>query len=253
MKKRVPFDIEFLLESILDESPDRFTITPEDQKKFEKLGITKKAGASYWNDHDAYPFFIEPKDKIIIYRHNGAHGNMEFMLNNASNRVSSENTFSFGYEFSHLQGDPGFVSKRDKEYGCYFHGLNASKLDDIRQYLTKHKNYFSDLSIRGSGGNGEEANEIAGRMWVDKNVISFWNEKDKIMPYMPQIFKFMENFHMNIEKALYEFIDSRGFYTHYELTGNLPDTKEKLSAAEKQELLAQKHLKKDKEEFGSSF
>ena len=58
---------------------------------------------------------------------------------------------------------------------------------------------------------------------------------------------------MNVEKSLYEFIDTRGFYTHYELTGQLPDTKEKLSAAEKQELLAKKHLEKNKEEFGSSF
>jgi hypothetical protein len=254
MKKRIPFDIEFLLESILDESPDKFTITPEDQKKLEKLGIIKKAGSTYWAEPDAYPFFIEPKDKILIYKHTGVHGNMEFMLRGAEKRLDSENTFSFSYEFSTMQGDPGFVPKRDRNSGCYFHGLKANNLEDIRQYLNKHADYFAELEIRGSGGKeGVEAHEIAGRMWVDKNTISFWNEKEKIMPYMKQVLSFMENFNMNVEKALYEFIDSRGFYTHYELTGNLPDTKEKLSAAEKQELLAQKHFKKDKAEFGHDY
>jgi hypothetical protein len=250
---RVPFDIQFLMESILSESPDKFTIAPEDQQKLKKLGIKRDVGAAYWTESDAYPFFIEPKDKIVIYKHNSAHGRLELMLRGAEKRLDSENTFQFSYEFGHLHGDPGFVSRRDNEVSCYFHGLNASKLDDIRKYIKKHGKYFSDLEIRGGGNNGVEAYEISGRVWVNKNAISFWNEKDKVMPYMKQVLSFMKNLNMNVEKALYEFIDSRGFYTHYELTGQLPDTKEKLSAAEKQELLAKKHLEKDKAEFGSSF
>ena len=252
--KRIPFDIEFLMESILSEDPDRFSITDDDVAKFKKLGMDRTAGRAYWSEPDAYPFFIEPKDRIVIYKHNGVHGNLELLLNRAAQRLDSESGFAFAYEFSNMQGDIGFVSKRDKDYGCYFHGLKGKDLNDVRTYLDKHWKYFEDLEIRGVGGEGKvEAYEIAGRVWVDKRVISFWNDKEKVMPYMKEILSFMKNLNMNVEKCLYEFIDSRGFYTHYELTGQLPDTKEKLSAAEKQEMLAQKHLKKDKEEFGSQF
>jgi hypothetical protein len=36
VKKRTPFDIQFLLESILSESPDRFFLDPSDVQKLEK-------------------------------------------------------------------------------------------------------------------------------------------------------------------------------------------------------------------------
>lgn len=256
MKKRIPFDIEFLLESIMTESPDRFVLGAAGVEKLEKLGIKRKEMNNSWTDHDAYPFFIEPKDKIVIYRHNATHGSMDKILRYAARSSAKQNAFEFGYEFSNMQGDPGFISKAHNSQDCYFHGLNASSLEDVRKYLQKHKSYFKELEIRGdhtSGDGGDESTELAGRIWADKNVVSFWNEKDNVMPYMNQVYSFMKNYNMNLETALYEFIDSRGFYTYQELTGNLPDDKEKLSPEEIQALKAQKHFKKDKADYSPSF
>ena len=259
MKKRIPFDIEFLLESIMTESPDRFVLGAAGIEKLEKLGIKRKEMNNSWTDHDAYPFFIEPKDKIVIYRHNATHGSMDKILSYAARSSAKQNAFEFGYEFSNMQGDPGFISKAHKSQDCYFHGLNASSLEDVRKYLQKHKSYFKELEIRGdhtSGSGGDESTELAGRIWVDKNVVSFWNEKDNVMPYMNQVYSFMKNYNMNLETALYEFIDSRGFYTYQELTGNLPDDKEKLSPEEIQALKSQKHIKitpADQKKFKAEF
>jgi hypothetical protein len=252
MKKRIPFDIEFLLESIMTESPDRFVLGAAGVEKLEKLGIKRKEMNNSWTDHDAYPFFIEPKDKIVIYRHNATHGSMDKILSYAARSSAKQNAFEFGYEFSNMQGDPGFTSKAHNSQDCYFHGLN----EGVRKYLQKHKSYFKELEIRGdhtSGSGGDESTELAGRIWVDKNVVSFWNEKDKVMPYMNQVYSFMKNYNMNLETALYEFIDSRGFYTYQELTGNLPDDKEKLSPEEIQALKSQKHFKKNKADYSPSF
>jgi hypothetical protein len=45
---------------------------------------------------------------------------------------------------------------------------------------------------------------------------------------MNQVYGFMKNYNMNLETALYEFIDSRGIYTYQELKSNVPDDKEKI-------------------------
>ena len=259
MKKRIPFDIEFLLESIMTESPDRFFLSPSDVEKLEKLGIKRKETVAIrWDDPDAYPFFIEPNDEIIIYLHRGTHGSLDKILRYAGHSSrGKQNVFELNYEFSHMQGDPGLIAKRDKAYECYFHGLNASSLEDVRKYLEKHREYFKTLDIRGGSSSGDdEASELAGRIWVDANVVSFWNEKDKVMPYMNQVYSFMKNYNMNLETALYEFIDSRGIYTYKELTSNAPDDKEKLSPEEIQALKSQKHIKitpADQKKFKAEF
>ena len=240
------------LKDIINESPDSYNITQDDVEKFKKLGIEQEAGKVYWADPPAYPFFIEPKDKIVIYRRGNTHGVIEAFLMYATPKARSESSFALSYEHANMNGDTGFKSKTSENNQCYFHGLKGNDLNTVREYLRKHAEYFNNLEVRGDS-QGLEANEIAGRFWKEKNVISFWNDKDDVMPYMKEIFSFMKNLGADIQKSLYEFLDTRGFYTHYELTGEFPDTKEKLSAAEKQEILAQKHMKKDKADYDTRY
>ena len=241
MKNRIPVDIEFLLESVLSETPDKIIISNIDKEKFDKLGIPSQIGTTYHYNVDARAFFLA-KDKVIIY--NGSpttHGRMENTLRSIVFYAKSKELFERNAKF--VQDENGVGVKSNVNGGIvYFYGLQLNDLEDVRKYLYKHNSYFRNLEIRGADADKESV-ELAGRVWLDKNAISFWNSKDEWEKYMKEVFDFMEFMNMNPKKAIYEFIDSRNFWTYGELSGEEPETeKEKLSPEEIKKLQAAQHL-----------
>lgn len=252
MSKRIPVDVEFLLESVLSETPDKIIISNIDKEKFDKLGIDSKVGTAYHYEPDARAFFLA-KDNVIIYTGSSkTHGMMENTIRSTVFYAKSDMLFANKATFVKDSNGVGMKSKINGGV-VYFYGLVANDLEDIRKYFFKHNKYFRELEIRGYVENKESV-ELAGRLWLSKNAISFWNSKDEWEKYMKEIFGFMKSMGMNPNKAIYEFIDSRNFWTYGELSGEEPETeKEKLSPEEIQQLQAQKHFKKDKEEFGPDY
>lgn len=59
--------------------------------------------------------------------------------------------------------------------------------------------------------------DCAGRLWTNKNVISFWNAFSKVEPHFPLIIKFLEERKMNPSEMLYEFIDGKNVLKWSEL------------------------------------
>lgn len=250
MSKRIPVDVEFLLESVLSETPDKISITSIDKEKFDKLKIPSQVGTTFHYNVDARAFFLA-KDKVIIY--NGSpktHGAMENTLRSIVFYAKTEKLFEKNAEFIKDENGAGVRSKVNGG-NVYFYGLQLNNLEDVRNYLYKHNSYFRNLEIRGFDADKESV-ELSGRVWLDKNAISFWNSKDEWEKYMKEIFGFMKFMGMNPNKAIYEFIDSRNFWTYGELSDEETE-KEKLSPEEIQQLQAQKHFKKDKEEFGDDY
>lgn len=241
MKKRIPVDIQFLLESILNETPDRITISKNDKKKFDKLGIDSKIGTTYHYDNDARAFFLAKEDVVIYSNAGNTHGVMENAIRTVVFYAKSSMSFANKAVFVKDSSGVGIKSKMTSGI-IYFHGLLANDLEDIRKYLFKHNSYFRNLEIRGYSED-KEAVELAGRIWIQKNMISFWNTRDEWKKYMPVIFEFMDSMDMNSKKAIYEFIDSRNFWTYGELSGQEPEAeKEKLSPEEIKKLQAAQHL-----------
>lgn len=245
MKKRIPVDIQFLLESVLAETPDTVVVTDTDKQKFDAMGIPVEAGEYSLKFANARPFFVA-KDGVIFYTGFAQyHSRMDSILRNIIHYAKTPELFKDNIEFIKDNNGAGLYSgAKDGVVSrkIYFHGLNANNLEDIRQYLSKHNSYFRGLDIRGSDPKKESV-ELSGRLWINKNIISFWNSKDELKQYMNNIFDFMKFLGMDVKKSLYEFIDSKGFWTYDELTGKAPESKkEKLTPEEIKILQKIQHL-----------
>jgi hypothetical protein len=108
------------------------------------------------------------------------------------------------------------------------------------------------LNIRGNAD--DSATVPAGRIWIKKNAISFWNSKDEIVNENFQLVeKLMSAMKLDKTKFAYEFIDTLGLFAYSELVGD--SNKEKLSPEEIKKLLAAQHLdsKAKKKLAGSTY
>jgi hypothetical protein len=270
-KPRLPFDIEFLLESILYESPDRIYLSglprsrakESDAERLNSLGAdVPKTGATFkYLSDDAYAFFFDVETGIIMYSEKNTHGSMEQMLKTASHKATLYaatfknmynikrdvfgNISAYSYKEKDMDGDDaatvGFIGLKQQ----------GDDVETIRNYLHNNRIRFRQLDIR---GNSATATVPAGRIWVKKNAISFWNRKDEIVNENFQLVeKLMSAMKLDKTKFAYEFIDTLGLFAYSELVGN--SNKEKLSPEEIKKLLAVQHLdsKAKKKLAGSTY
>jgi hypothetical protein len=250
MSKRIPYDIQFLLESILTEDPDSMTVDEEDSEKLNKKGADVPDMDIHWEDSDAVPFYIDEKEKVIVFSERNTHGRIERSLLAASNgsrdRIRFDNQFS-EENFEKCVGIQSVILMPSK--ALYFYGLKDNTREGIRQYLVRNEKKFRYLSIRGGSASDTE---LSGRLWRDFNAISFWNHKKDIIPYMRLLVGFMSAIGLNPQRCVYEFIDSRRLYAFKDL-GKAIEADEKLSAADIQDKLAKKHLEKNKADYDPEF
>ena len=271
-KPRLPFDIEFLLESILYESPDRIDLSgnsndktkKSDAERLNSLGAAvPKTGATFkYLSDDAYAFFFDVENGVIMYSEKNTHGSMEEMLQSAAHKATLyAATFKNMYNIKRdVFGNISAYSYHEKEdegdnaATVGFVGLQqqGDDVETVRNYLHNNRIRFRQLDIRGNWDNS--ANVPAGRIWVKKNAISFWNSKDEIVNKNFQLVeKMMSAMKIDKTKFAYEFVNTRGMFAYSELVGDTH--KEKLSPEEIKKLLAVQHLdsKAKKKLAGSTY
>ena len=125
-------------------------------------------------------------------------------------------------------------------------------VETVRNYLHNNRIRFRQLNIRGNWD--DSATVPAGRIWIKKNAISFWNSKDEIVnENFQRVEKLMSAMKLDKTKFAYEFIDTKGLFAYSELVGDT--NKEKLSPEEIKKLLAAQHLdsKAKKKLAGSTY
>jgi hypothetical protein len=238
---RVPFDIQFLLESILSEDPDRVYLTKNSVAKLRKDGSDVFEDTLDWDTTpDAIPFYIDQEENVVIFCKMNTHGRMERALSHAAN-VSIDNIM---YERDCVEKTymncHGIYVKSGIDVAVYFYGLPKSNMEGIKEYLKENRTRLKRLKIRGTGDESE-AIELCGRMWYQHSAISFWNEKANVSGLFNLVFSFMKQCGMNPSKCAYEFIDSKQMFSYKELRGNVDD-KEKLSPEEIKALQSKQHL-----------
>ena len=271
-KPRLPFDIEFLLESILYESPDKIELSGDsndktkesDAARLNSLGAAvPKTGATFkYLSDDAYAFFFDVETGIIMYSEKNTHGSMEQMLQTASHKATLyAATFKNMYNIKRdVFGNISAYSYAEKEDDgddaatVGFIGLKqqGDDVETVRDYLHNNRLRFRQLNIRGNAD--DSATVPAGRIWVKRNAISFWNSKDEIVNENFQLLeKMMSAMKLDKTKFAYEFMDTLGLFAYSELVGN--SNKEKLSPEEIKKLLAAQHLdsKAKKKLAGSTY
>jgi hypothetical protein len=257
MKKRIPFDVQFLMESILSEDPDEVTINRDDVSYFINKGAKIKNKVSLgWKDSDAITFYIDSSSRIVVFSDEQTHNRMEAGLNLASRFVVYPEGMKNKCEPDELHGCVGLFFLTYPDIGIYFYNLKDNTDAGLVEYLKQNRLRLKDIEIRGSEETGKtgstHAKELCGRLWKNGKVISFWNDKSKIDPYMNLILGFMRKLGLSPQEFVYEFIDVRGQIAYDELS--LPiDQARKKTDAEKQELLSKKHFNKNKEDFGKEF
>jgi hypothetical protein len=242
---RIPFDVQFLMESILSEDPDVMSITRHNIERLTAKGASVSVGDYDWEDHqDAIAFWIDSGNKLVVFSLMKTHGVMERVLNVAAKFVVMPDLFNEDYKEKSNMGCIGMYS-REVSTSVYFFGGGINNFDDVKKYLKDNRAQLRDLTMR-------DGNELCGRLWSHNNVVSFWNEKKKIDPLIKLVTDFMRKIKMDPTKCAYEFADSKGIYAYSEL-GSGVDEKDKLSPEELHALQAKKHIKKSKQDYGDEF
>jgi hypothetical protein len=149
-KPRLPLDIEFLLESVLDETPD----TVYNQDDFE---------VADYQDRDSVAFMLTPNFSAICSR--GVHFDIVDALRFAYNNLDKlENDVALKDELK-LR----FVKVANLK------GLrNDLKSGAMADYFSKPKSSEA-VSVRKIPGT------ISGRLWTNRKIISFWNDSKTVV------------------------------------------------------------------------
>ena len=149
-KPRLPLDIEFLLESVLDETPD--TVYNQDDE-----------WVADYTDRDGVAFMLTPNFSAICRR--GVHFDIVDALKFAYNNLDKlENDVALKDELK-LR----FVKVANLK------GLrNDLKSGPMADYFSKPKSSEA-VSVRKIPGT------ISGRLWTNRKIISFWNESKTVV------------------------------------------------------------------------
>jgi hypothetical protein len=250
-KPRLPTDIDFLLESVMAETPDKVTFFKSDVARLKAAGKNDlKVGSLPWKRVDTLAFFVHVDKKVIPYSPD-RHEELEDRLRYAAKEAHiAPNDFNQKYtSYTDDTGNISFAELGGKNpIGLY--GLE-NKYDNpgvaVRTYLRENIQYFRNFSIRGirdevpGGGKVPRADVPAGRVWIKKKIMSFWNDRKEIVPHMKLLTGFLDSLKIDKTMCVYEFLDTRGFFTYRELFKQETDN-EKLSPEDVSALQKIQHI-----------
>jgi len=111
--------------------------------------------------------------------------------------------------------------KSESDFTKYLNGdLAIPEVNIITLGQPKYTPKITNLSY-----GRDESWEVAGRLWPNKEVVSFWQTFKEVEPYMVLIVKFLEAVGTSPADILYEFIDSKKLFSWYELgLDNIPSS-----------------------------
>lgn len=235
----------------MSETPDKITFNKNDVDKLAAIGKRGlKVGSLHWPRKDTVGFFIHTDRKVILYindTHKALEEDLKFMAEEA---FVAPNDFNKQYT-THVDeaGNINVVDIRKKRAPVVFYGLENTYKNNpsivVRKYLQENRRYFRAISIRGdvpdTNTDIARAPVPAGRVWIKKEIVSFWNDKNDVAPYLKLLFGFLEAIKVNRSSCIYEFLDVRGFFTYKELFNSKHD-KEELSPEETSALLKIQHV-----------
>ena len=166
---------------------------------------------------DAYTFGII--DNILFYSQSSTHLNI-------GNQIEPRDEEDF-YEF---------FSPENKEYFEDEHeGVSYVILGQLQYNAEVWQNlpvYIDRLEFH-----------VAGRVWTESKLMSFWNPFVKVKPSLPLIIKFMEELHLNPTEFRYEFIDMNDLYQWSDLGVDEPSSGDMKSQEEIAQDQAIQHIK----------
>lgn len=234
------------MESVLSESPDQVLLGNRAARLIAN-GAKIKSSKVDSLTKDAIPFYIDDKAKLVIFStYQQIHGYMEYVLVSAASKAKNDSEqktddFDKKFKMENMFGCVGLKQYSFEDTPIYFYGLNESSVDGIKKYLIENFDRLKNLKMRTFVNGKEAAKELCGRIWPENNIISFWNEKSKIDPYMSLVNNFTRKVGMNPNECAYEFLDSKALFGYDDLRYDVAEI-EKVGKEEMTDLLKKQHL-----------
>lgn len=239
------------MESVLSETPDQVLLGKRAGRVISK-GAKIKANRVDSLSSDAIPFYIDDAAKVIVFsQYKEIHGKMEYILSSAAivakndadsvHSIPKPNKFDKRFKLETMFGCAGLQMYSYKDTLIFFYGIKENSIDGIKEYLIDNFEKLDNLYMRTFVKGKEGAKELCGRIWTHNNVISFWNEKPKVDPYMDLVLQFIRKIGMNPNECAYEFLEGTELLGRDDLVRDISNI-EKISKEEMRDLLKIQHL-----------
>jgi hypothetical protein len=198
------------LASLLKESPDAVYANGE--------------GIASFQAPDAYSFILDPNSTFYIYASsaNGSfHSALAYFLEKVFNKSKDKESFKTNL-LDGLREETRFIASGD--------------LDAAYDFINKHNNKHHSRKWG-----------IAGRIWTEKKIISFWHKRPIVVKMMNRVEDFIKNaFDQSAKDYKYDFVDSakkNPMLTYDQLINNKVRSKiDSLSDKDIKDLMKAQHL-----------
>lgn len=176
MKKRIPVDIQFLMESVLGESPDRVIFKNEDGDDDDV----------WWDQSYLDPYTFFAFDTFSAMLDGGMHRQiitkLRRLFDTPDNEVDAaiKNLKEYGLLVSDFDAARVEINNPATDIGKFFDELGG-KSDDVFRAVLDDGRYRSELGV-------------CGRLWIDPKIMSFWTKRSAVINNYSKLEKMFKHF-----------------------------------------------------------